>query len=925
MKLNIYIGLRAIAYIITQGVDVVKQGIKRVNISFDNYYEYIAGQPVSKRINKRMKAQARRNLWRYKSRRNNLLNLLMKKLGCQPQHLPRTQNLQLRVKGLSQQLSPQELTNVLCQLQVKRGYKSMRGVSDNDNSDYLKEIERHEENAKQYPSIAAYLLTLDSSRNIIFTRQSYEAEYHKIMAQQKIDDVLKKRIFDIIYYQRPLKKPRVSKCDYEKNREVVHASNPAYQDFRIWRDVLNIKIYDLDKNEIEIPFQLRLKWIDKCIAGSNITKASCLKDLGLKKPTQYSWFSGKQIAGHPINKAFNDLKLTCNFANLWQDVYSATDNDKLALLLSNKYKFNETIINEILDLDFNKLGWGDFSMKAIRKLLRIMQSGKKLKEAILEVYGKVDFENVALRNVVLEQHFESCKSLYAALQEKYKIDEVQFEIDHLLKQGNKGRKAIAQSKRKEEKFAKQHPELSQYNRLKLQLWEESGGISPYQPEVAIDKKELLTDKYNLDHIVPKSKLFERSYTNQVLCPKDMNEQKNRMTGLDFAKQIGIEQQYREAIEKLPESKQAFLLMSENDIPDNWISKRQNSDYNTKCFATIFNGINIPNKLINRYQSHWNANQFTEQDARHYLLKAWVIANMSQQTVEYFDNIKQHSENNDSVSVYNLQTEIFPIDLSNCFAVMPKIKFSRKTKYGYTPRFALHQESVFGERITKSRNAKGEIVEDKHYKIRQPISKLSAAMVERIIDKAIREKIQARIAEKGNHEDGIISLVENPATHNGNPIKRVSVKYNANAIFPLHSTDGKGNTGKFNEHERKIDFVFSDKNFALKLWIDEKGKVRKEQITLMQYIKALNESSQLNRSFTLSENDMVELNGNYYYLIGVSDTPKLRPTTTLSAKDEFTIKADDWKNIKKVNTNQIGEIINTYGIEDCKERSSSQIN
>lgn len=918
MKLNIYIGLRAIAYIITEGLNVVKQGIKRVNISFDNYYEFIAGQPVTKRINKRLKAQARRNLWRYKSRKTNLKRLLKKAFDCEPQHLTRTQNLQLSVKGLSQKLTPQELTNVLCQLQIKRGYKSLRGVSDNENSDYLKEIERHEENAKQYPSIAAYLLTMESSKDIIFTRKSYENEFNKIMDAQQIDEKLRNKIFDIIYYQRPLKKPKVSKCDYEKNRAVVHASNPLYQEFRIWRDVLNIKIYDINKEEVEISFEQRKKWFEKCNNGSNITKANCLKDLGLKHPTHYSWFSGKFIAGNPIHKAFNELKVDASYSELWQDIYSATDNERLGQLLSKKYQFNDAQVNELLDLDFNKLGWADFSAKAIRKLQPLMMNeGKRLKEAILEVYGKVDFENVALRNVVLEQHYESCKSLYSALKAKYQIDEVQFEIDHLLKQGNKGRKAIAQSKRKEEKFAKQHAELTPYNRIKLQLWEESGGISPYEPEVLIDKKDLFTDKYNLDHIIPKSKLYERSLVNQVLCPTKLNERKNRMTGIEFAKELGIEEQYRAAVEKFPESKQQYLLMSESEIPDNWISKRQNSDYNTKCFATLFNGVNIPNKLLNRYQSQWKANQFNDQDARHYLLKAWVMSNMSQETVDYFDNIKNESEGIDSVSVYNIQPGISPLDLTNVFAVMPKIKFSRKTKFGYTPRFALHQESVFGERVKKSRTAKGEIVEDKFYKIRQPISKLTPAMVQRIMDKAIREKIQARIGEKGNHEDGIISLVENPAQHNGKSILRVSVKYGASSVFPLHSTDGKGKTGKFKEHERKVDFVFSDKNFALKVWIDEKGKVKKEQITLMNYIKALNDGEQLQRGFTLTENDIVELNGNYYYMIGVSDTPKLRPTTTLAAKDDFNVKADDWKKIKKVNVNQLGEIISSYGIEDCK--------
>lgn len=181
MKLSIYTGLRAIAYVITQGSEIVKHGIKRINISFDNYYEYIAGLPVSKRINRRMKRQARRNLWRYKSRKYNLRRLLEKEFNCRPQHLKRSDNLKLRIKALDTKLSNQEIVNVLCQLQNKRGYKSLRGVSDNDNSDYLKEIERHETNLKEHRSIAEYLLTLESSKDIIFMRKSYENEFNAII------------------------------------------------------------------------------------------------------------------------------------------------------------------------------------------------------------------------------------------------------------------------------------------------------------------------------------------------------------------------------------------------------------------------------------------------------------------------------------------------------------------------------------------------------------------------------------------------------------------------------------------------------------------------------------------------------------------------------------------------------------------------
>jgi len=908
MKLSVYCGLRAIAYIITQGSNVVKHGIKRVNIPYENYYEFIAGLPVSKRINRRLKRQARRNLWRYKSRRERLKKLLIKEFQCSPKNRTRTDNLLIRVKALSEIVTAQELVDIISQLQKKRGYKSLRGVSDNENSEYLQEIERHQENLKQYRSIADYLLTIDSSKNIIFMRQSYEQEFNAIMDMQATFHLnlasgqkLRERLYNLIYFQNPLKKGKVGKCSYERNREVCHASNPVYQEFRIWRDILNIKIFDLEKNEIEITFEQRNRWFNKCFAGSNITKAGCLKDLGLKKPTLYSWMSGKQIAGNPIAKCFSELKLMDNTPfeayALWQDLYSATDNDRLAKLLHKKYQFSDYQINELSDLDLNKLGYADFSMKAIRKLLPHMQGGMKLKEAIMHVYGKVDFENVALRNVVLEQHYDSCKSLVTALKKEYNINEVQFEIDHLLKQGNKGRKAISQNKRKEEKFAKQHPQLSQYDRIKLQLWEECGGISPYEPDVIIDKKDLFSDKYNLDHIVPKSKLFERSYANQVLCPRHLNEKKSRKTGIDFAKELNIEEQYRDAVAKFPEGKQQYLLMGENEIPDNWISIRQNSDYNTKCFAALFNGaVNIPNKLINRYAVQWNQNKFNEQDARHYLCKAWVMANMCAETITYFDNIKNESSNIDSVSVYDIQPGLPEIDMNNYLVVMPKVKFSRKTKFGYSPRFALHQESIFGKRISRSRNAKGEIVEDVFYKIRQPISKLTPAMVNKIMDKAIRNKISERIQQAGTHEEGILSLVEEPARHNNKPIHRVSVMQNSEKIFPLHSTDGKGNTAKFSAHERKVDFVFGENNFCLKLWYDENEKLHKRSVTLMEYITALNNGESLEREFYLQVNDIVLLHDKYWYVIGASDALTLRPTTTLSATDTYRVKTNDWKDL-----------------------------
>lgn len=913
MKLNLYCGLRAIAYIITEGVNVVKHGIKRVNISFDNYYEFIAGLPVSKRINRRQKRQMRRNLWRFKSRRENLKRLLNKHGYSCDGEISREQILKLRVKALTQKLTNEELYMVVLSLQSKRGYKSLRGVSDNENSEYLKEIEKHEENLKLYPSIAAYLLTLDSSKDIIFMRQSYINEFNAIMEKQAIDEDLRKKIFIIIYYQNPLKKGKVGKCKYEQNRTVAHASNPIYQEFRIWRDVMNIVIYDANKNEILIPFELRKKWFEKCHSGSNLTKASCCKDLGFKVSTSFTWYSGNAIAGNPL-AVIKKLTGLDDIQELWQELFSATDNDRLATFLRSKYSFDDYVINELLDLDLSKLGYAEYSVKACRKLLPLMQQVMKLKEAALQVYGVVDFEDVALRNVILEQHFESYKSLIEEIKKQYPITEIQFEIDHLLKQGNKGRKAIAQQKRKDEKFKKENPVLSDYNLLKLQLWKESGGISPYQPDYIIPKEELFTDKYNIDHIVAKSKLFETGYNNMVLSPTDLNFHKQRTTAHEYAMQVlELDRKWDEAVDKFPESKQQFLRMTEADIPDNWISKRQLSDYNTKCFATLtkeYATTNIPNKLINKYLKQWNVNFYSEHDARHYLCKCWVMANMSQETVNYFDKLKYQSTGKHSQALYDIRYELPLIDFANAPVFMPRIKFTRKTKYGYTPRFGLHGETVFGKRQRKYRNAKGEIATEYFYKVRQPIAKLTPAMVEKIMDKAIQRKIKARIEEKGNHEEGILSLVENPATHNGKPIKRVSVATGAERVFALHSANNSGRTSNKNAFDRKVDYVFSDKNYSLQVSVDQKGKVKKTVTSLMEMMDQINGGMRVkdkHNGFNLRENDVVELNGKKYFVIGAGEAIAIRPVHTLSATETHKIKADDWKHILKLHVNQLGDV------------------
>ena len=863
MNLSIYVNLRSIAWVVTEEKEVIAKGIKRVMVEYDNYYEFIAGLPVSKRANRRGKRTARRNLWRYKSRRQRLKKYLSKIGMIQDKEYSLSEMLKLRVKALSEKLQPNELAAVFLSLQKKRGYKNMRGLANAETSDYLATIKNHEDNLKNYRTIAEYLLhNFESAKNIIFTRESYEAEFSAICKAQGIED---ERLFGLIYFQRPLSRGKIATCPLEKKRKVCHYSHPDYQYFRILRDVNNIFIQDSNFNDIDITQDIRNKWVEKLMSGQNLTKAACCKDLGIKKSTGYVWKSGKQIQG-------NILSVIGNNYELWEDLFSATDDAKLTKLLEQKYPEHNT--EELLDINFNSAGWGEYSHKAIMKLIPYLKSGMTLKEAILQCYGVVDMtDSLSLRNLIVEQHYDSYVSLINAVKLKYQITETAIEISHLLKAGNKSRKEMSKTKRKENK---RDNTFTDYQYALLSLYEEFGKRSPYEPHKEISIEELF-DNYNIDHIVPKSKLFEHGKINQCLCRKDLNEQKGSMTGIEFARHLGIEDEYRKFVDnaKISEQKKRFMLMEVADIPSDYIGSE---DYITRCFATKANYV-IPNKLINKYYRDWGWNTYPENDVRNTLMRAYIIANFDTNTINYFNKLKDMP--NQNIGRYDIKAEVVP-DNDMPIPYVPRIKFYRPTKYGKIPRFQLHEESILGKRKEITRNTKGEIVCESYYKIRKQIASLTPAMIDKIIDVGLRNKIKAFFEGK-SHEDAIKEITENPLKHNGKPIKSVSIRINANNLIKLD----RGYVYSAMHH--RVDFTTM------------------KAVTLHQYILDINAG----KTYTgkcLKRNDVIEYNGQYYFIVGAKESSdlNLRSVYELNA---ISVKGN--KNIlqksKIVRINQLGKV------------------
>lgn len=134
---------------------------------------------------------------------------------------------------------------------------------------------------------------------------------------------------------------------------------------------------------------------------------------------------------------------------------------------------------------------------------------------------------------------------------------------------------------------KKQPTKSEINRYKL--WLEQKYKSPYTGRI-IPLSKLFTPEYEIEHIIPKSRYFDDSFNNKVICESAVNRLKGNQLGMEFIKnhygekvqtisgevQVLTEDQYKKFLEdhytKNLKKKSNLML---DEIPDKMISRQMN--------------------------------------------------------------------------------------------------------------------------------------------------------------------------------------------------------------------------------------------------------------------------------------------------------------------------------------------------------------
>ena len=296
---------------------------------------------------------------------------------------------------------------------------------------------------------------------------------------------------------------------------------------------------------------------------------------------------------------------------LWHILYSIEERDAMRRALITQLGMKEEdldggLLDQLYRLDFVKPGYGNKSAKFICKLLPQLQQGLGYSEACAavgyrhsnsptseEITERTLLEKIPLlqrnelRQPLVEKILNQMINLVNALKAEYGIDEVRVELARELKMSREERERMAEGNRRREKENKAIAEKIRECGLfptksrirKYMLWEEAGEQCLYCGQILTLSQCLNGDDMEVEHIIPKSVLYDDSYGNKTCACRRCNKEKGNRTALEYIRAKGREAEYMKRIndllkeKKISYSKHQRLRWLKEDIPSDFLERQ----------------------------------------------------------------------------------------------------------------------------------------------------------------------------------------------------------------------------------------------------------------------------------------------------------------------------------------------------------------
>ena len=296
---------------------------------------------------------------------------------------------------------------------------------------------------------------------------------------------------------------------------------------------------------------------------------------------------------------------------LWHILYSIEERDAMRRALITQLGMKEEdldggLLDQLYRLDFVKPGYGNKSAKFICKLLPQLQQGLGYSEACAavgyrhsnsptseEITERTLLEKIPLlqrnelRQPLVEKILNQMINLVNALKAEYGVDEVRVELARELKMSREERERMTRQngerKKANDKVAERIRQCGLYptkpHIQKYMLWEEAGRQCLYCGRSIEEEQCLNGDDMEVEHIIPKSVLYDDSYGNKTCACHECNQTKGNRTALEYIRAKGREAEYMKRIndllkeKKISYSKHQRLRWLKEDIPSDFLERQ----------------------------------------------------------------------------------------------------------------------------------------------------------------------------------------------------------------------------------------------------------------------------------------------------------------------------------------------------------------
>ena len=637
---------------------------------------------------------------------------------------------QLRAAALDRKLTPLEWSAVLLHLIKHRGYLSQRknegetadkelgalraGMKSNTQALKTGNFRTPAELAlNKFEKESGHIRNQRGDYSHTFSREDLQAELVLLFEKQKefgnphVSDGLKEGIETLLMAQRPaLSGDAVQKmlghCTFEPT-EPKAAKNTYTAERFIWLTKLNnLRILEQGSERpltdterailINQPYKKKLTY-------AQARKLLGLEDTAFFKGLRYGKDNAETStlmemkAYHAISRALEkeelkDKKSPLNLSPELQDEIGTafslfkTDEDITGSL---KDRVQPEILEALLKhISFDK--FVQISLKALRRIVPLMEQGKRYDEACAEIYGdhygkKNTEEEIYLppipadeiRNPVVLRALSQARKVINAVVRRYGSPaRIHIETAREVGKSFKDRKEI--EKRQEEnrkdrekaaaKFREYFPnfvgEPKSKDILKLRLYEQQHGKCLYSGK-EIDLGRLNEKGYvEIDHALPFSRTWDDSFNNKVLVLGSENQNKGNQTPYEYFNGKGNSREWQEfkarvETSRFPRSKKQRILLQKFD-EDGFKERNLNDTCYVNRFLCQFiaDRMRLTGKgkrrvfasngqITNLLRGFWGLRKVRAENDRHHALDAVVVACSTvamQQKITHFVHHKE---------------------------------------------------------------------------------------------------------------------------------------------------------------------------------------------------------------------------------------------------------------------------------------------